>query len=168
MGRFDLNIKYIVQLWIYQIFASGTSASLWNNSIIFMHFSCHTLASELDPGLDTNELYFKMDQCNSKAIPCISNHLPHINEKQVNCTFKLIGYVTETGFLRNRASSELNTKNWKQVIPGELCISPCPGVITFPLVANAHSTSHVGWFSGYTCDLAILFVTLEIWSSQKK
>ncbi|XP_028407739.1 rRNA-processing protein fcf2-like [Dendronephthya gigantea] len=44
---------------------------------------CHTLASELDPGLDPNKLYFKMDQSNSKAIPCISKHLPQFDEKQI-------------------------------------------------------------------------------------
>ena len=42
------------------------------------------LASELNPGLDLNDLYFKMDQSNSKTIPTISKNSTQFNEKQVN------------------------------------------------------------------------------------
>ena len=64
-----------------------------SSSNVCSNFSSYNLASELNPGLDLNDLYFKMDQSNSKTIPSISKNVTQFNEKQVN--FQQISLNTE-------------------------------------------------------------------------
>ena len=68
------------------------------------NFSCHKLASELNPGMDLNDLYFKMDRSNSNAIPSITKNFTQFDEKQVNvlpitATYRKTSLITSLNFV---------------------------------------------------------------------